>query len=84
MPKEKAHNNTKALTSKWMFKKNPNGTLRGRLNTHGFKQIEGVHYETTYVAAPVTNEVTIRVVMVIIMVFKLHSELLDVKGTFLK
>jgi len=75
---------TKPLTLTWVFKKKSSGKRRGRLNAHGFKQVEGVHYNKDDIAAPVTNEVTIRVLMVIILVLQLHSGLLDVKGAFLQ
>ncbi len=32
---------TKIIDSVWAMKKKSNGTLRGRLNTRGFKQVEG-------------------------------------------
>jgi len=71
------------LTSTWAFKKKLTGKRRGCLNAHGFKQIEGVHYNKDDIAAPVTNEVTIRVVMVISIVLELCRGLLDIKGVFL-
>jgi len=54
------------------------------LNAHGFKQIEGIHFDKEDIAAPVTNEVTIRIVLVISLVLRLFTGLLDVKGAFLQ
>ena len=83
-PMYKEPENTKPLTSTWVFKKKSNGKRRGRLNAHGFKQIEGVNFDKDDIAAPVTNEVTMRVLMVIILVLQLYSGLIDVKGAFLQ
>ena len=54
------------------------------MNAHGFKQIEGVYYNKDDIATPVTNKVTIRVVIVITLVLQLYSGLLDMKGAFLQ
>lgn len=72
------------MTSTWAFKKKSTGDCRGRLNAHGFKHKEGVHYEENEIAALVTNEVTIRVILVIMIVIRLLEGLLDVKGAFLQ
>ena len=53
------------LTSTWAFKKKSNGNLRSQLNAHGFKQKEGVHFKKDSMSSPVTNEVTIRIVLVL-------------------
>ena len=66
-----------------MFKNKFNGKHRGRLNTHGFKQVEGVYHNKDDVAAPIANEVTTRVAIVIMTVLKVCAGLLDVKGAFL-
>jgi hypothetical protein len=34
---------TKIIGSIWAMKKKSNGTLRGRMNARGFKQVEGQH-----------------------------------------
>ena len=54
------------------------------MSAHGFKQVEGACCNKNIIVAPVTNEVTTRVVTVIIVVLKLHDGLLDVKGAFLQ
>ena len=72
------------LTSTRAFKKKSNGNLRGRLNAHGFKQKEGVHFKKNSISSPVTNEVTIRIVLVIILVMQLLAGVLEVKGAFLQ
>jgi hypothetical protein len=54
---------TKIIDSTWACKKKSNGTLRARMNARGFKQVGGEMYKTDSIAAPVTNDVTIRVVL---------------------
>ena len=67
-PKEEVAKNVELLTSTWVFKKKSTGNRRGRLNAHGFKQKEGKHYKKDSMSSPVTNEVTIRIVLVIMLI----------------
>ena len=83
VPRENTPANVKPLTSTWAFKKKSTGNRRGRLNAHGFKQVEGKHFKKDNISSPVTNEVTIRVALVIILVLRLLAGVLDVKGAFL-
>jgi len=55
---------TKVLTSTWAMKKKANGTYRARVVARGFEQIEGVHYDGASIAAPVTIDMSIRIIMV--------------------
>ena len=71
------------IDSTWAMKKKSNGTLRGRLNARGFKQIEGVHYDGSSIHAPVTNSATIRIVFVLMLMAMWMGILLDVNGAFL-
>jgi hypothetical protein len=50
---------TKVIDSTWVCKKTSTGKLHGHLNAHGFKQVEGVHYNGSSTHAPVTNAGTI-------------------------
>jgi hypothetical protein len=36
---------TQIIHSVWVMKKKSNGTLRGRMNARGFKQVKGQHYD---------------------------------------
>ena len=65
------------------MKKKANGTFRARLNARGFMQVDGVHYDSANISAPVTNDVTIRIVLVIMLMASWVGELLDIKGAFL-
>ena len=59
VPRSELPSGTKAIDSTWGCKKKSNGTLRGRLNARGFKQVEGVNYDGASIHLPVTNAVTI-------------------------
>jgi len=56
---------TKIIGSIWAMKKKSNGTLRGQMNTRGFKQVKGQHYNGTPISSPVTNSATIRIVLML-------------------
>ena len=71
------------MTSTWAMKKKANGTYRARLNAQGFEQVDGVHYDSHSISAPVTNDATIRIVLVMMIMAKWCGELLDIKGAFL-
>jgi hypothetical protein len=63
--------------------KKANGTFRARLNARGYEQIDGVHYDSHNISAPVTNDVTIRIVLTLMIMAGWVGEILDVKGAFL-
>eukprot|EP00957_Ditylum_brightwellii_P021473 1619762-Ditylum_brightwellii.AAC.1 len=46
----------KVLTSTWACKLKSNGTKQARINCRGYEQVNGVHYNSTTIHAPVTNE----------------------------
>jgi len=81
--RDKVPKGMKIIDSTWAMKKKSNGTYRARMNARGFRQIDGEHYESHQKAAPVANDITIRIVLVLMLLFKFHGELLDVKGAFL-
>jgi hypothetical protein len=83
VPKEEIPDGAKVLTSTWAMKKKSNGTFRARLNARGYEQVDGEHYDEDAKAAPVVNEATIHIVLIIILMTGLSAELLDVKGAFL-
>jgi len=47
------------------MKKKASTRYRARLNTRGFEQQEGVHYDPAQISSPVTNDATIRIVLVL-------------------
>ena len=73
----------KVLTSIWAMKKKRNGDFRARLTARGHEQIGGIHYDSANIAAPVTNEITVRCIFVISLMAGWIIDLLDVNGAFL-
>jgi hypothetical protein len=60
-----------------------NGTLRGRMNARGFKQVKEQHYDGTTISSPVTNSATIRIVLAFMNMASMIAHVVDVKGAFL-
>ena len=69
------------ICSKWVFKEKRDGRFRARLVCLGYSQIPGVDFSNNY--APVTNDITFRVIMVLRLIYNLHAVLLDVETAFL-
>ncbi len=74
---------SKILTSTWAMKKKASGIFRARLNARGYEQVPGKHYDPNSIAAPVTSDVTIRIVLTLLLLARWYAELIDVKGAFL-
>lgn len=74
---------TTPLTSTWAMHKNASGNYRARLNARGFQQIPGKHYDSKSISSPVTNDVSIRIMLTLMLIGKWHAEIVDVKGAFL-
>ena len=70
----------KLIGSKWVFKEKHDGRFLARLVCLGFTQIPKVDFSENY--APVGNDVTFRVVMVLQLMFGFHAVLLDVETAF--
>ena len=75
--------NSKVINSTWACKKKSNGTLRGRLNVRGFKQVEGQHYDAANIHSPVTNVITVHIILTLICMAGWVAHVMDVKGAFL-
>ena len=83
IPPTEAPEDAKIIDSTWAMKKKAMGLLRARVTARGFMQIPGVHYDPKTIAAPVTNEMTIRIILTLMIMAIWIGELLDVKGAFL-
>ena len=83
VPKDEVPKDAKIITTTWAMKKKANGRFRARVNARGFMQVDGEHYNSDNISSPVTNEATIRVVLVLSVIFRWTNELIDVKGAFL-
>jgi hypothetical protein len=75
-------NHAKALTSTWAMKKKANGACCARMNAHGYEQGDGEHHDSHSISSPVTNEMTIRIVLTLMTMAGWVGKLLDVKGAF--
>jgi hypothetical protein len=75
--------NEKVIDTVWAMIKKSSGTLRGRVNVQGFKQIDGQHYDGTSISAPVTNAMTIKLALMWMLMCSGIAHVVDVKGAFL-
>ena len=73
----------KLIDTTWAMKKKSSGTLCGRVNVRGFKQIGGQHYNGTSISAPVTNAMIIRIALTIMLMQGGIANVVGVKGAFL-
>jgi hypothetical protein len=74
----------KILTLTWAsMKKKANWKFCARINARGYEQIDGVHYNRHSISAPVTNNVTICIVMALWIMATWFGTIVDVKGAFL-
>jgi hypothetical protein len=83
LPKKDVPKNVKAMSYTWAMKKKSNGTYRTRLNARGYEQVNGIHYDSSNISSPVINDATIRIIMVLMIIFKWSAQLVDDKGAFL-
>ena len=74
--------NRRCVKSKWVFKVKRNGVFRARLVACGYSQIPGVDFTENY--APVINDVTWRIMLVMMLLYNLEGILLDVECAFLE
>ena len=74
---------TKLIDSVWAMEKKSNGVLCGRINARGFMQVEGQHDDGTTISLPVTNAVTIRIVLTLMVMAGMIAHVVNVKGAFL-
>ena len=73
------------LTTTWACKLKANGVRRGRLNARGYEQREGVHYNESNIAAPVTNACSCRIALTLMASNpNWIAEIVDVEGAFLQ
>jgi hypothetical protein len=49
----------------------------------GFEQVDGQHYESNDIAAPVASNLAIRICFVLLPMTEWYAHLMDVKGAFL-
>jgi Reverse transcriptase (RNA-dependent DNA polymerase) len=71
------------LTETWAMKKKSNGIFRARVTARGFEQIDGEHFDSSEIVAPVVSEITIHVVLILWIMVMLDATLQDVIAAFL-
>ena len=81
---ENLPSNAKLLSTTWAMKKKANGQYRARITARGFLQEDGIHYFSHSTAAPVANELTIKIALTLLTLANWKAQVIDVKGAFLK
>jgi hypothetical protein len=82
VPRDDVPKGPKILTSTWAMKK-VNRVHRARLNARGYEQVDGKHYDEDSKFAPVVNDATIHIVLILLIMAGWYAELINVKGAFL-
>ena len=73
----------KFVSTTWAMKKKPSGVHRARMNMRGFEQVDGQHYNSDDTNSPVTNDLSIRIMLVLMLMTNWVGYLMDIKGAFL-
>ena len=73
--------NRRCVKSKWVFKIKRDGTFRARIVACGYSQIPGVDFSDNY--APVVNDITFRMLLIVLIFFALSAKIADVETAFL-
>ena len=79
----KLPNDVIVIDTVWAMKKKSNCKLHGSVSARGFKQIEGQHLDGSSISVPVTNGMTIRLVLTLMLAGGSIAHVVDVKGAFL-
>ena len=73
--------NRRLVGSKWVFMIKKNGVYRARLVALGYSQVPGVDFTDNY--APVVNDVTMRIIIVLYVILDWYAEGIDIETAFL-
>ena len=68
----------------WASRIKPTGEARCRMAARGFKQKDGLNYDSTDVSAPVICEISMRVCMILCIMGSWLAWIVDVEGAFLQ
>jgi histone deacetylase 1/2 len=74
-------NGRNCIKSKWIFKIKRNGVYRVRLVACGYSQVPGVDFQESF--APVINDVTFRILLVMMLTWNLKAKVVDIETAFL-
>jgi Reverse transcriptase (RNA-dependent DNA polymerase) len=69
------------VKNKWIFKIKRNGIFRARLVACGYSQVPGIDFQESF--APVINDVTLRILLIIMLVWNLKGKVVDIETAFL-
>jgi Reverse transcriptase (RNA-dependent DNA polymerase) len=73
----------KILSTTWAMKRKADGKFCACLTARGYEQIEGIHYDRSSTAAPVTNDTTIRIMLSLAAMSDWSLYIVNVQGAFL-
>ena len=79
--KSKMKSKSSLLGTKWVYKIKSDGRYRARLVVKGYNQIPGVDFTESH--SPVANDVTIRLLLVLALMYGWTCETIDVETAFL-
>ena len=79
--KEEVPKDRRCIKCKWIFKIKRNGVFRARLVACGYSQVPGVDFNESF--APVINDVSFRVMLIIKLTRGLQATIIDVETAFL-
>jgi Reverse transcriptase (RNA-dependent DNA polymerase) len=71
----------KIIGNRWVFARKDDGRYRARTVAKGFSQIPGQYFQENH--APVINDTTFRLILVLKLLFGLKSTQFDIENTFL-
>ena len=71
------------FTTTWAMKRKSNGIYRAKINMRRNEQEDGKHYDSTSISSPVTNDVSIRVMLTLMLMAGMRAYIVDVKGASL-
>jgi Reverse transcriptase (RNA-dependent DNA polymerase) len=74
-------NGRNCIKSKWIFKIKRNAVYRARLVACGYSQVPGVNFQESF--APVINDVTFRILLVMMFTLNLKAKVVDIETAFL-
>jgi hypothetical protein len=83
IPKKDVPAYSNIMSSTWAMKMMSNETYRARFKARLYEQVDGQHYDSLNISSPVTNDATIMISMVLMIIFKWSAQLVYVKSVFL-
>ena len=71
----------RCVKCRWLFEIKRNGVFRARLVACGYSQVPGQDFNEVY--SPVVNDITVRIILILKMILKLMSLIVDIETAFL-